>query len=338
MAEEKTPKKNNNETNALLYISGIGTVLFLIAEIYCIHAGQDSAVILTLGVILAAVAGVFIYSWKTLIFQKLGKLQALNEEMYQVDKATYMRMKRMADQVMSGVEESVKGVVTGIRDDLAYVQQKQSEELYKRQMCIANIQIKRNKENTEAMLSSNDHMIEIIEEIVNDKLDEVLSEISSMTKAMMEAQTAVLQPAAEPEAEMMYEPEPETEPEPEIEPEAEMMYEPEPEIEPAAESEAEMMYEPEPEIESAAESEAEMMYEPEPEIESAAEPEAEIMYEPEPEIEPEAEAEVMYEPEPEIEPETEPEPEVKVEAAPEVDADPGRPLSPDEIAALFNSL
>ncbi len=322
--DEKEIKKKGGES-PFLYICGIASVfLFLLQIYYIFYEKQKISLIVVLSFLLAVAVGGFIYTWKAAVFQKLEELQNLNEEMLLVGKATYMRMKNISNQKTSDEEESVKEIIAGIRDDIDYMQKKQSEEIYKRQMAIANIQIKRNQEHTEAMLDSNAHMIEMIEQ----KLEELASICQELKETGSFAELDQSDYISVTELEEGYEPEPEVELEPEVE------IEPEIEPEPEAEPELEVKIEPEIEMEPEAELEPEVEIEPEPEVEI----EPEIEMEPEVEIEPEIE----MEPEVEIEPEAEPEPEVELESEAEVEAEPepspNRQLTAEEIAALFNNL
>jgi hypothetical protein len=157
-----------------------------------------------------------------------------------------------------------------------------------------------------AILNSNDHMIEAIEE----KL-QALTELDSFEGAVRNVQDSVdkLYELCEKIAQGQENAQAYVPTEPLIQPEEPVGVN----IEPLPEDVVERLSEPEL-----------TFGEPEP---VAAEPE-----EPEMDSEPEPEPEIDSEPEPVV---AEPEPQVKV---PEMDGDPNRQLTPEEIAALFSGV
>ena len=307
MAKNKSENPNQNrESNSLPIGIGIGAVLLVLAEIFCIM-GELYAMLSTNGAIIVTVisalllfgtTGVFIFILKNTLLQKIDEQRQICEEMLQINKATYMKAKKISGQMSEMPEEDAAGtfreIADEIREDVAQIQQKQSEELYKRQKAIASVQIKRIHENMAAMLDFNDQIREAIEEKLN-----TMSELDSCGAAITEIQSSVMElyelceKIAEAQANA-----------------------PVPVL--AAEPAPEIKYEPEPE----------------PEIEYEPEPEPEIEYEPEPEFEPELIPEPEPEPEPEPIPESEPEP----APMPEVSGDPNRQMTAEEIAALFSNV
>lgn len=333
--QEKVQKKGMSLSGI-----GIGAALLVVAGIFCI-LGQIYYIItdtkqifmlLASAILLCAAIIVFVFLLVKTLGQKLMAQEATNDEMLQIMKATYMKTKKLSGQVneeLENVSQAVQSTVTGIRDDMAHVQQKQSEELYKRQMSIANVQIKRNQENMSAMLNSNDHVIDTIEEKINGitnmnvqdysgAIEEVKSSVESLYKlceeiAAMKAEPIITEAPVKAGSQPIPEPVSEAEPAQDPVPEAEPVAEPEPEI---SDDFFGVDIEPLPE---------EIVEEI---LEKREFTEPEVMPEPEPI------PEVIPEPEPVAEPESEPEPVV----LPEMDGDPNRQLTAEEIAALFNSL
>lgn len=370
MAEKKSRKTNQNNRdkemkerkgcNSLLLGVGIGAILLelagifgILTAIYFMISGAAQIALVIFSAIL--LLGAFVWVFVKVFAQKQDEQKQMYEELLQIEKATYMKSKKISGQVgeeLAEVVGKVNETVTGIREDMAHVQQKQSEELYKRQMSIANVQIKRNQENMLAMLNSNDHMIEVMEQKLAalSNLDAYAQAVSEVQQSVAElyklceqiaenqAKAPVLEPAPENreiEPEIVSEPvgvniEPlpkevvenltESEPAPEItpEPEPEPIAE-EPEPEPAAMPEMSG----DPNRQMTAEEIAAMFSAMEAPADTPAE-------EPEPEIAPEPEPEPIAEPEPEPEPEPAP--------APEMSGDPNRQLTAEEIAALFSNV
>ena len=269
MAGSKKPNQNrkNNEDNSLFIGIGVGAIFlvlaelfFIMAEIYYMLMGAGSLIVLIISaVLLLGTTGVFIYILKNVVIKKFDEQKLMYEELLQINKATYMRMKRISDPAGEGATDEVasfREIVDEICKDIAYMQRKQSEEIYKRQMSIANVQIKRIHENVAAMLDFNEQIRKEIEEKLNE-----MSEIDSYGEAIMELQGSVqeLYDLCESIAEAQ-----ENAPVPAVE----TMTAPEPEVE---EAEAEIE-ESEPELEAEVEE-----LEPESEVE-------------EPEVEPEPES------------------------------------------------
>lgn len=318
--------KERKGCNSLLLGVGIGAILLELAGIFGVltaiyfmlsGAAQIAFVIFSAILLLGAFVWVFI----KVFARKQDEQKQMYEELLQIEKATYMKSKKISGQVgeeLAEVVGKVNETVIGIREDMAHVQQKQSEELYKRQMSIANVQIKRNRENMSAMLNSNDHMIEVMDQ----KLA-ALTNLDAYAQAVSEVQQSVAElyklceKIAENQAKA-----PVSEPAPEIVPEPVGVN-----IEPLPKEVVENLTESES-VPGIQDLESEIV-EQEPEPAPEAEPEPEIV-EPEPEI---------VEPEPEVAAEIqEPEPELEPASVPEMSGDPNRQLTAEEIAALFSGI
>ena len=313
MAKNKSEKPNQNRENNSLPIGiGIGAILLVLAEIFCIMGelyamlSTNGAVIVTVisALLLFGTTGVFIYILKNTLLQKINEQRQICEEMLQINKATYMKAKKISGQMSEASEtptEDAAGtfqeIADEIREDMEQIQQKQSEELYKRQMSIANVQIKRTQESMNSMLKANKQTMAAIEE----KLAEI-SESDSYGAAITEVQRSVQE---------LYE-----------------LCEKIAEAQANAPTPVLTAVDPEPISEPEPMPESEPIPEPEPEPEPIPEPE------PEPEPMPEPEPEPMPEPEPELMPEPEPEPAPELE----VSGDPNHQMTAEEIAALFGNL
>lgn len=181
MAKNKGDKTNqNNRDNSMLMGIGIGAILLVLAEIFCIMAEiyymlsgtTHIVVILISALLLLGTTGVFIYILKNALTEKLDEQKQVYEEMLQISKATYMKTKKISTQVSGepvDITETINGIAAEIREDMASILQKQMEEINKRQMSIANAQVKRNREDMSVVLNSNKQMAEAI----NRKLESI---------------------------------------------------------------------------------------------------------------------------------------------------------------------
>lgn len=329
MAKGKNKKPNqeqrNRENNSLFIGIGIGAILLVLAEIFCIMGelyamlSTNGAVIVTIisALLLFGTTGVFIYILKNTLLQKIDEQRQICEEMLQINKATYMKTKKISGQMDEEPADAAgefHETADEIRKDIAYMLRKQNEELYKRQMSIANVQIKRIHENVAAMLDFNEQIREEIEEKLDmmsglDSYGAAITEIRESVQELYELCEKIAEEQANVPAPILA-----AEPEPVYEPESEIEYEPEPIIEAESEPIGVNIEPPLEEVlENIDDSEIEAMPESEPEVEDP---------EPTPELEPE----LIMESEPEPAP------------MPEISGDPNRQMTAEEIAAMFANI
>lgn len=341
---EYTSQNYKNQREYSMFIGiGIGAVLLVLAEIGCIlaqiyymlsHTGSFVVFIIST-LLLLGITGAFIYILKNALFKKIDEQKQQFEELLRISKATYMKTKKLSGQ--SGEDGAVSGADGGladrIREDVERIQKEQGEELYKRQMAVANVQIKRTRESVMNMVCANEYIIEVMEEKLGAD-----SALASQGAALEELQKSVAQ------LYVLYEKltgdsnEPDSEAEPVILPEVEdFVPEPEEELPETEEFMPEMVFEAEEEE-----------YVPEIEMDDLEDREpAGVDIEPLPEeVLENIEIPGLGDMEPELEdllPELEDiEPEAE-EILPELesveeDGDPNRPMSPEEIEALLNNL
>lgn len=174
MAENKSRKigRNNGSwgENTLFISVGMGAMLLVLAEIGCILAGiysvfslNGAVVVITVTAVLLLVAtGVFLYILKNVVFTKMEEQNQLYEELIRISKGgSYGSI----DGSSSGMDEGgPQNIAERIREDVERIQKEQGEALYKRQMSIANVQIKRTKESVMNMVRANEYIIEVMEE------------------------------------------------------------------------------------------------------------------------------------------------------------------------------
>ena len=337
-------KKKDTKARMQIIFGALILALFFSAELYMMINYSDKYLIIA-GI--ALIELIFLYVIIQGIFALKDEKEIRNEEQYdnvfKSEKASYLMLKKYFEE---------------FEDKLNYLEKASkipTEEIINAQKGIAKVIMNRNREGSEAMISTTEQITEQLTEV--QKQSEALQSLlasckdeiivsqkaagdSSEKSVQMQIQDLVVQmkdmelrlnTALSQNQKMIVQSAPvsyATAPEPVSEPEPVGASEPIAESEPAAVSESVVESEsiPEPEPVVVPESMPEPIVEPEP----VAVPEP--IVEPEPVVAPEP----IVEPEPVVAPEPIPEPEPV--AAPEPAPDPNRSLSPDEIAALFANM
>ena len=348
--DQKGKKKDASLTVVLF--SALAVVLCMMLEIYLmIFMPEMLPAIAVAGL---AALGCTYLCVATLV-KRVEKKEAEQQEQYasilKSEKASYLLIRKYFDEIseqLSLMEDRLAGPF---------------QEVITAQKATAKVTISRNKENADALMNSNDKLLEQFFQIES-KLDEISEAMSSGTgdkneelmhrqiemtnqlagqlreaklelkneilqavnKISMTPQPVVMPMAAQPQV-MMPDPLPDLTEEPEPLPDITEEPEPLPDITEEPEPLPDLMEEPESveaEEEPVVDTELEPLMPEEPEL--LPEPEAEP--EPEPEIESAAESVAEPEAEPEIE-ELPPEPDL---------SDPNKMMSPDDIAALLASI
>ena len=305
--ENQMQEKKNNAKLQIVF-SGLGLALVFILELYAmINLPEQFIVIGLLGVVLLAGLYVLIRAIMAFQAQKDVHREEQYDSIFKSEKASYLMLKKYFEEIEDKLEVIEK------------LSKLPTDEIVGTQKGIGKVIINRSRENAEAIINSNEIVMDEMKEIkgaidsrneallgscksMNDdtvqqillKQQDLLLELKNMelhlSNAIMQSQKNVA-PAAVYAAPVM-----------------QQAPAPVPVAEPVVEEPMPVVEEPAPVIE-----------EPEPVVEEAAP----VIEEPEP---------VVEEPAPVIE---EPAP----AAAPEPDlSDPNKQLSPDEIAALFASM
>lgn len=348
--DQKGKKKDASLTVVLF--SALAVVLCMMLEIYLmIFMPEMLPAIAVAGL---AALGCTYLCVATLV-KRVEKKETEQQEQYasilKSEKAAYLLIRKYFDEI----SEQLSLMEDRLADPF--------QEVITAQKATAKVTISRNKENADALMNSNDKLLEQFFQIES-KLDEISGAMSSGTgdkneelmhrqiemtnqlsgqlreaelelkneilqavnKISMTSQPVVMPMAAQPQM-MMPEPLPDLTEEPEPLPDITEEPEPLPDIAKEPEPLPDLMEEPESveaEEEPVVDTELEPLMPEEPE--PLPEPEAEP--EPEPEIESAAESVAEPEAEPEIE-ELPPEPDL---------SDPNKMMSPDDIAALLASI
>ena len=344
-------KKKDTKARMQIIFGALILALFFSAELYMMINYSDKYLIIA-GI--ALVELIFLYVIIQGIFTLKDEKEVRNEEQYdnvfKSEKASYLMLKKYFEE---------------FEDKLNYLEKASkipTEEIVNAQKGIAKVIMNRNREGSEAMISTTEQIAEQLTEVqkqsealqsllasckdeiivsqkaagdsseksVQMQIQDLVVQMKDMelrlNAALSQNQKVIVQSAPVSYAtapESISEPEPVGASEPIAEPES--MPAPEPVVVPEPIVESELVAEPEP-IE-----EPEPVVTPEPIVESEPVAEPESIEEPEPVAEPEP----IPAPEPVAEPEPIPEP---VQPAAEPAPDPNRSLSPDEIAALFANM
>ena len=323
--ENQMQEKKNNAKLQIVF-SGLGLALVFILELYAmINLPEQFIVIGLLGVVLLAGLYVLIRAIMAFQAQKEVHREEQYDSIFKSEKASYLMLKKYFEEIEDKLEVIEK------------LSKLPTDEIVGTQKGIGKVIINRSRENAEAIINSNEIVMDEMKEIkgaidsrneallgscksMNDdtvqqillKQQDLLLELKNMelhlSNAIMQSQKNVAPAAVYAAPVIQQAPAPAPVAEPAVEEPMPVVEEPEPIIEEPA---------PEPVVEEA----APVIEEPEPVVE-----------EPEPIIEEPAPEPVIEEPAPVVE---EPTP----AAAPEPDlSDPNKQLSPDEIAALFASM
>lgn len=351
---DQTGKKKDASLTVVLF-SALAVVLCMMLGIYLMIFMPE--LLPAIAVTGLAALGCTYLCVATLV-KRVEKKEAEQQEQYasilKSEKASYLLIRKYFDEI----SEQLSLMEDRLADPF--------QEVITAQKATAKVTISRNKENADALMNSNDKLLEQFFQMES-RLDEISGALSSDTgdkneelmhrqiemtnqlssqlrEAELELKNEILQAvnkmsmapqqvvmtAAQPQM-VMPDPLPDLTEEPD--PLPDIMEEPEPL--------PDLMEEPEPveaDDEPVVDTELEplMPEEPEETIEPEPIPESEEIVEPEPLPEPEAEPE----PEPEIESAAEPEAEPEIEELPpEPDlSDPNKMMSPDDIAALLASI
>lgn len=145
---EKAPKKKGMAKVRIVFSSMLLFILFL-AEIYLmLNSSAYFEGLVTVTVLLIAVLYILVTSVIQVNYEKEQKIFDEFEDIYKSEKAAYMLMRKNFEE---------------INERLAYLEDNaktHTEEIIAAQKAIAKVNISRNKENTDALMNSNDKLLE----------------------------------------------------------------------------------------------------------------------------------------------------------------------------------
>ena len=143
------PKKDTSKLR-IVFSAMILFVLF-IAEVYLmIHSSDYFVGLITVTVLMIAVLYVLIISIVQVNFRREQLQDEVFEDIFRAEKATYLLLRKNYDEFNERLTE--------IEDNLKIP----TEEIIEAQKAVAKVSINRNKENTDALMNSNDKLLEKI--------------------------------------------------------------------------------------------------------------------------------------------------------------------------------
>lgn len=143
------PKKDTSKLQ-IVFSAMILFVLF-IAEVYLmIHSSDYFVGLITVTVLMIAVLYVLIISIVQVNFRREQMQDEVFEDIFRAEKATYLLLRKNYDEFNERLTE--------IEDNLKIP----TEEIIEAQKAVAKVSINRNKENTDALMNSNDKLLEKI--------------------------------------------------------------------------------------------------------------------------------------------------------------------------------
>ena len=143
------PKKDTSKIR-IVFSAMILFVLF-IAEVYLmIHSSDYFVGLITVTVLMIAVLYVLIISIVQVNFRREQLQDEVFEDIFRAEKATYLLLRKNYDEFNERLTE--------IEDNLKIP----TEEIIEAQKAVAKVSINRNKENTDALMNSNDKLLEKI--------------------------------------------------------------------------------------------------------------------------------------------------------------------------------
>ena len=318
-------KKKDTKARMQIIFGALILALFFSAELYMMINYSDKYLIIA-GI--ALVELIFLYVIIQGIFTLKDEKEVRNEEQYdnvfKSEKASYLMLKKYFEE---------------FEDKLNYLEKASkipTEEIVNAQKGIAKVIMNRNREGSEAMISTTEQIAEQLTEV--QKQSEALQSLLASCKDEIIVSQKAAGDSSEKSVQMQIQDLVVQMKDMELRLNAALAQNQKVIVQSAPVSYAtapESISEPEPVVASEPAAVSESVVEPE----SIPAPEPVVVPEPIVESEPVAEPEPIEEPEPVAEPEPIPAPEpVAVQPAAEPAPDPNRSLSPDEIAALFANM
>lgn len=171
----KSKRRKNTGKIRIAFSAMIAFLLFL-AEIYLmIHSSDYIEGLVTVTVLLLAVIYIFVTSIMQVNYEREQSYLDEIDDIFDSEKATYVLMRKSFDEInerLTFLEDNIKNP---------------TEEIIAAQKAIAKVTISRNKENTDALMNSNDKMLDKIfsfEEMMVKNNDRLIQQQQSMLNQM----------------------------------------------------------------------------------------------------------------------------------------------------------
>ncbi len=144
-----TPQKHKNMNCVKIVISVLVTVILLMADLLCMTDNHRNYIIIAVITILMLLSTyVLVISLLSESQRKAIRREEQYESIFKSEKATYVRLRKSFDELESRLT-GIETIMDGPRDEIIAAQKS-----------LAKITINRTKENTDALLNSNDKLID----------------------------------------------------------------------------------------------------------------------------------------------------------------------------------
>lgn len=171
----KEQKKDNNYIKVIFSVLII--VIGILAEFYImINLGGEPVYLCIFGMIILIMSYILISSIVQIQYNKMREEREEHDNLFKSQKASYLIIRKSFDEIFQRLESLEKSIKLP------------TEELITAQKAIAKVNISRSKENTDALMNSNDKLLEKVFEF-EDMLDEnnkkLLESQSQITEQQM---------------------------------------------------------------------------------------------------------------------------------------------------------
>lgn len=154
----KEQKKDNNYIKVIFSVLII--VIGILAEFYImINLGGEPVYLCIFGIIILIMSYILISSIVQIQYNKMREEREEHDNLFKSQKASYLIIRKSFDEIFQRLESLEKSIKLP------------TEELITAQKAIAKVNISRSKENTDALMNSNDKLLEKVFEF-EDMLDE----------------------------------------------------------------------------------------------------------------------------------------------------------------------
>ena len=144
-----TPQKHKNMNCVKIVISVLVTVILLMADLLCMTDNHRNYIIIAVITILMLLSTyVLVISLLSASQRRAIRREEQYESIFKSEKATYVRLRKSFDELESRLT-GIETIMDGPRDEIIAAQKS-----------LAKITINRTKENTDALLNSNDKLID----------------------------------------------------------------------------------------------------------------------------------------------------------------------------------
>ena len=181
-----TPQKHKNMNCVKIVISVLVTVILLMADLLCMTDNHRNYIIIAVITILMLLSTyVLVISLLSESQRKAIRREEQYESIFKSEKATYVRLRKSFDELESRLTE-IETIMDGPRDEIIAAQKS-----------LAKITINRTKENTDALLNSNDKLIDKMLDLETQLTEKTGSEDTGHQEELVAGIQELLQKQAE---------------------------------------------------------------------------------------------------------------------------------------------